>query len=380
MNEEKMDELLRLMRAVVPDTSDMSDAGRVGFVYRQNYDPAVQYEELDVVKFGMSLWTPKTVTIGNPPPDQSQEGQENVEENDFWVMFLPGALGSDYVKKTDLSRPPTETEAGTPGVNFPDGKTIQIDENGMLTGTPLDFMGTWKSLQEGIASGEIKDGMIGYIRGDSENEEDSDHPNAFLFPVDDFLSQISSNAVQNRIVTAALERLEQLENETRALRASLESFGLSKICPVDLTDVTEDNGMVLGAVEKNASLTGTLANLIEENSTFRSSFDMEDVSSKFVRDTNNTLGGSISAYKFGKIIAFSGIVVPKESNMKEAVFFDITDNKLFPKRLSQFFLTRYAIVNIQGFIKFMTSGKITGSSTLGGANTNQEFGGVYLTN
>lgn len=262
MNEEKMDELLRLMRAVVPDTSDMSDAGRVGFVYRQNYDPSVQYEELDVVKFGMSLWTPKVVTIGNPPPDRSQEGQENVEENDFWVMFLPGALGDDYVKKTDLSRPPTETEAGNPGVNFPDGKTIQIDENGMLTGTPLDFMGTWKSLQEGIASGEIKDGMIGYIRGDSENEEDSDHPNSFLFPVDDFLSLISSNAVQNRIVTAALERLEQLENETRALRASLEQFGLAKICPVDVTDVTEADGLLLGAFEKNPAVKGTLANLI----------------------------------------------------------------------------------------------------------------------
>ncbi len=264
MNEEKMDELLRLMRAVVPDTSDMSDAGRVGFVYRQNYDPAVQYEELDVVKFGMSLWTPKTATIGNSPPDQSQEGQEDVEENDFWVMFLPGALGSDYVKKTDLSKPPTETATGVPGVNFPDGKTIQIDENGMLTGTPLDFMGTWKSLQEGIASGEIKDGMIGYIRGDSENEEDSDHPNSFLFPVDDFLSLISSNAVQNRIVTAALERLEQLENETRALRASLESFGLSKICPLDLTDVTEDNGMVLGAFEKNPLVEGSIASLLNK--------------------------------------------------------------------------------------------------------------------
>ena len=69
MNEEKMDELLRLMRSVVPDASDMSDAGRVGFVYRHNYDPAVQYEELDVVKFGMSLWTPKTATIGNSPPE-----------------------------------------------------------------------------------------------------------------------------------------------------------------------------------------------------------------------------------------------------------------------------------------------------------------------
>lgn len=270
MNEEKMDELLRLMRAVVPDTSDMSDAGRVGFVYRQNYDPDVQYEELDVVKFGMSLWTPKSVTIGNPPPDQSQEGHENEQENEFWVLFLPGALGSDYVKKTDLSRPPTETEAGKPGVNFPDGKTIQIDENGMLTGTPLDFMGTWKELQDGIASGEITEGMIGYIEGTPDNPEDPDHPNSILIHIDDYLSLVSSNAVQNRIITAALNQIKQLAEqntqiieETKALRASIEAFGLSKICPVDTTDVTEaNNGLVLGAIEKNASLSGSLSNIL----------------------------------------------------------------------------------------------------------------------
>lgn len=268
MNEEKMDELLRLMRSVVPDTSDMSDAGRVGFVYRHNYDQTVQYEELDVVKFGMSLWTPKAATIGNSPPDQSQEGQENVEENEFWKMFLPGALGSDYVKKTDLSKPPTETEAGKPGINYPDGKTIQIDENGMMTGTPLDFMGTLKELQEGIASGEITEGMIGYIEGTPDNPEDPDHPNSMLIHIDDHLSLVSSNVVQNRIITAELnlikklvEQNKQLIEETKALRASVEEFGLSKICPVGVTDVTENNGMVLGAWEKNASVNGTISNI-----------------------------------------------------------------------------------------------------------------------
>ncbi len=240
----------------------MKKIGRIKYTTMGQYDPEVTYTEMNTVLYEGSRWEAKKETTGNAPPDNPKNDDGTLAENEFWRLFLPGALGDDYVKKTDLSRPPTETEAGNPGVNFPDGKTIQIDENGMLTGTPLDFMGTWKSLQEGIASGEIKDGMIGYIRGDSENEEDPDHPNSFLFPVDDFLSLISSNAVQNRIVTAALERLEQLENETRALRASLESFGLAKICPVDLTDVTEDNGMVLSAVEKNASLTGTLANSI----------------------------------------------------------------------------------------------------------------------
>lgn len=242
----------------------MKKIGRIKYTTMGQYDPEVTYTEMNTVLYEGSRWEAKKETTGNAPPDSSKNDDGTLAENEFWRLFLPGALGDDYVKKTDLSRPPTETEAGNPGVNFPDGKTIQIDENGMLTGTPLDFMGTWKSLQEGIASGEIKDGMIGYIRGDSENEEDSDHPNSFLFPVDDFLSLISSNAVQNRIVTAALERLEQLENETRALRASLEQFGLAKICPLDLTDVTEDSGMVLSAVEKNASIEGTLASDIQK--------------------------------------------------------------------------------------------------------------------
>lgn len=272
MNEEKMDELLRLMRAVVPDTSDMSDAGRIGFVYRQNYDPEAQYEKLDVVKFGMSLWTPKVVTIGNSPPDQSQEGQENVEENEFWKMFLPGALGSDYVKKTDLSKPPTETEAGKPGINYPDGKTIQMDENGMLTGTPLDFSGTWDELFAGIDSGEVKDGMVGYVKGTKSDPDNPNHPNNLLLDFDDYLSLYSSNAPQNRIVTAMLNQIKalaeqnaQLIEDIKELRARTDAWGLSKICPVDVTDITEDNGMVLGGWEKNASKAGTLANRIEEN-------------------------------------------------------------------------------------------------------------------
>lgn len=270
MNEEKMDELLRLMRSVVPDTSDMSDAGRVGFVYKFDYDPTVQYEELDVVKFGMSLWTPKKETIGNQPPDQSQEGQEEVEENEFWIMFLPGALGSDYVKKTDIAIAPTETEPGKAGVVIPDGKTIQIDKNGMLSGTPLDFFGTWKELQEGIASGEITEGMIGYIEGGEGEPNDPNHPNNMLIELDDYLSLYSSNAVQNRIIAGALEKMRklieqnaQIIEETRALRASVEAFGLAKECPIDLTDATAANSMFLGAQEKNPAVVGSISYSIE---------------------------------------------------------------------------------------------------------------------
>lgn len=268
-SEQKIDELLNLMRSFALDPDGMNDAGRIGFVYKYDYNPDATYEKLDVVLFGPSLWTPKQNTTGNAPPDQSQPGQESVKENEFWQIYLPGALGADYVKKTDLSKPPTETEAGKPGINFPDGKTIQIDENGMLTGTPLDFNGTWDELFAGIESGEVKNGMIGYIKGTKSDPDNPNHPNSMLFDIDDYLSLVSSNAVQNRIITAALNQVKQLAEQNaqliedvKGLRASVNAFGLAKVCPVNVTDVTEDNGTVIGGWEKNPSKDGTLANKI----------------------------------------------------------------------------------------------------------------------
>lgn len=323
MNEEKMDELLRLMRAVVPDTSDMSDAGRVGFVYRQNYDPDVQYEELDVVKFGMSLWTPKAVTIGNQPPDQSQEGQENVEENDFWVMFLPGALGSDYVKKTDLSKAPTETEAGKPGINYPDGKTITIDENGMIKGAPPGKQLTQEEMNEQIASGELNDGDVVYLTGPAAGE------NGLLVKVDSELKD-SVNPVQNRVIKNALDRLEALIEETNALRATLETFGLSKISESEaVTD--PDSSLVLSAKEKNSSIEGTIANEIKKlaaDTIFKKSrteYEQQPPNLDDFRKTGvtyyNVEGSGASIYSFscfGDVLQFA--VIEANTSLKARVY------------------------------------------------------------
>lgn len=251
LNEEKMDELLKLMRAAVPDISDMTDAGKVGFVYKFDYDPAASYEKLDVVKFGMSLWTPKKDTTGNPPPDQSQEGQENAEENEFWVLFLPGALGSDYVKKTDIAKAPTETEAGRPGINFPDGKTITVDENGMLKGAPPGKEMTKEEMDAQIASGELQAGDVVYLKGPAAGED------GLLVKVDSELKD-SVNPVQNRVVKEALDRLDALVAETNALRATLESYGLAKISESEAVTDTE-SGLVLSAKEKNSGIEGTIA-------------------------------------------------------------------------------------------------------------------------
>lgn len=73
-------------------------------------------------------------------------------------------------------------------------------------------------------------------------------------PFDDALSDVSENAVQNKVITNALSK-----------KSSLGEYGMSKICPVDTTDVTEtDSGLVLGAIEKNASVEGTIASEVEK--------------------------------------------------------------------------------------------------------------------
>lgn len=245
----------------------MRAIGTIAYVTKGLYDPSVTYKEMDVVLYSGSLWEPKKETTGNAPPETQKNEDGTPASNEWWKLFLPGALGDDYIKKTDIAKAPTETEAGKLGIVMPDGKTIQIDENGLLTGTPIDFVGTPKELQQAIQAGEVAEGMNLFIEdAEDSGEPDPDHPNNMLFPLDDFLSTVSSNAVMNWVLTNALNRLEQLENETRALRSTLTEFGLSKICTVDVTDVTEDNGIVLGAKEKNAAIDGTIANEIKKTS------------------------------------------------------------------------------------------------------------------
>lgn len=296
----------------------MKKIGRVKYVTKGIYNPAVTYKKQDVVLYEGSLWEPKQETTGNAPPDHQRNEDGTPASNEFWQLFLPGALGDDYVKKTDLSKPPTETEAGKPGINYPDGKTIQMDENGMLTGTPLDFSGTWDELFAGIDSGEVKDGMVGYVKGTKSDPDNPNHPNNLLLDFDDYLSLYSSNAPQNRIVTAMLNQIKalaeqnaQLIEDVKELRASVNSFGLAKVCPVSVTNVTEDNGMVLGGWEKNESVAGSLANRIANNRNalakkqqFYTSLESIGITSTFIPDI---LAAMPSNSKFIAILNITGI-------------------------------------------------------------------------
>lgn len=85
-------------------------------------------------------------------------------------------------------------------------------------------------------------------------------------PFDAALSEESENAVQNKIIAAQVARLDEAIADAVALRASLTGFGMGKITPVDVTDITEAYGRVLGGFEKNPAFAGSLANKIENKS------------------------------------------------------------------------------------------------------------------
>lgn len=310
-SEQKMDELLRLMRAAVPAPEDMNDAGRVGFVYKFDYDPTADYEILDVVLHGPSLWTPKQNTTGNAPPDQSQPGQESVRENEFWEIFLPGALGADYVKKTNISKAPTETEPGVPGINFPDGKTITINESGMMTGAVSGKTLTQKEMDEQLASGELEKGDVVYLTGPAVGE------NGLLVKVDKELKD-SVNPVQNRVVKEALDRLDSLITETNALRATLESYGFAKIS--ESTAVTEtDSGLVLSAKEKNAAIEGTIAHEIANTNQYLNEWKAYDGADAFDNLYGNTVTGGRSLKKGGIVQIYAMIKMGSSPQVNHVV-------------------------------------------------------------
>lgn len=265
----------------------MKKIGRIKYTTMGQYDPEVTYTEMNTVLYEGSRWEAKKETTGNAPPDNPKNDDGTLAENEFWRLFLPGALGDDYVKKTDLSKAPTETEPGKPGISYPDGKTIFADENGMLTGATSGKELTQEEMDEQLASGDLEPGSVVFLTGEAEGT------NGLAIIVDKELNENSVHAIRNsavaKVINAAnalIAENQRLIAEAQALRATLDSFGLSKICPVDVTDVTEANGMVLGAWEKNASVEGSLANNIIKST----------INTHFIRIEANCSGTNDNVY------------------------------------------------------------------------------------
>lgn len=178
----------------------MKEIGVIAYVTKGLYDPSVTYKEMEIVLYNGSLWEPKKETTGNAPPETQQNEDGTPASNEWWQLFLPGALGDDYVKKTDIAEAPTDTTAGKAGIVYPDGKTITVDENGMLTGAPAGKTMTKDEMDAKIASGELKDGDVIYAEGPAEGED------GIIITVDQTVEPDSENAVSGKAVYNELEK------------------------------------------------------------------------------------------------------------------------------------------------------------------------------
>ena len=76
-------------------------------------------------------------------------------------------------------------------------------------------------------------------------------PNGWTGQIDSKPSLESKRPLENRAITEALQKIDRDIEQLLQLRASLTGYGFSKICPTEITTVTEDEGLVLGAKEKN---------------------------------------------------------------------------------------------------------------------------------
>lgn len=90
----------------------MNDAGRVGFVPKNNYNAGTTYDYLDIVYFEGSSYVAKKVTAGNTP----------AEDNEYWHIFAAGAQPAG---------------PNTPGTVKPDGTTTQVT-SGVISAIVLE--------------------------------------------------------------------------------------------------------------------------------------------------------------------------------------------------------------------------------------------------
>lgn len=318
----------------------MKAIGTIAYVTKGLYDPSVTYKEMEVVLYNGSLWEPKKETTGNAPPETQQNEDGTPASNEWWKLFLPGALGDDYVKKTDIAQASTETSEGKLGVSKPDGKTITIDTDGTLHGASLDFAGTAAELKAAITAGSVTAGMTAFIKdgeidgdgmlvevaegsgmsmiGKVENGEFVPYASMgdkqlgvplFVFDneaewqaeydagnvpdgsviilleddsdpvygtVDAELSETSEKPVQNKAIAREFENV-------KAMRGSDAEYGMVKLSAA--SDVTESTGLAVPTSELNAAVEGTLAH---EISSLKDNF-----ANKFYQYTKYDLSGML---------------------------------------------------------------------------------------
>ena len=117
-------------------------------------------------------------------------------------------------------------------------------------------------------------------------------PSGWAGQADDKLSLESTRPPTNRAVTEALQVIDHDIEQLLELRASLTGYGFGKICPVNATDVTQDDGLVCGGFEKNPAVVGSLAYVSAQTEE-----KMHSVNIEISKDFNDYVPNKVNKYE-----------------------------------------------------------------------------------
>lgn len=184
----------------------MAIAGRVAIVPQGEFDISATYKRLDMVFYDGNGYVAKKEATGKLPTDE-----------EFWMQSTEGAV----------TKVATTEQAG---IVKPDGVTITVTEDGTITGASTEFVGTMADYEAAVAAGEIKDGTIvnitddyqvggsneveiattekpGIVKPDGTSitvDEEGTISVTTSITIDDALSDVSENPVQNKVITSSL--------------------------------------------------------------------------------------------------------------------------------------------------------------------------------
>lgn len=198
----------------------MAVAGRVAIVPKGDWSAAVEYKRLDAVAYNNTLYiAKKAVPAGTLPTD-----------TEYWMKCVVGGAGS--IATTEDA-----------GIVKPDGDTITVDEDGTIHGAAVNVATTKEA-------GIVKAGDDINVDAAGEMSLKTD------FTVQEELAELTGDEDRKTLFGKVAKLITDFIAH-KALKATASVLGHVKIS--NSASITTEGEYALDAVEKNASVDGTLA-------------------------------------------------------------------------------------------------------------------------
>ena len=240
----------------------MTNAGRIGFLIKGDYDPAATYDFLDVVFYDHASYVAKKLTTGNAP----------VRNNEYWQVLAEGGTLTENSDISDTTITFTEAEnrvnvasgdtagtfAGKVKKFFSDLKNVAFSgKYSDLTGTPGEFSGASATLagSSGLVPAPGAGKNEAFLRGDKTWQNLG--AAAFAGLANNVLTEAEGFALDARQGKALQKQISDLNS---AMQSSPETFACD---PADGV-VTEKNYCFYNPISRQVHILVSSINVVGE--------------------------------------------------------------------------------------------------------------------